>query len=49
MRLPGAHAPLPQWSARTSDALAGLRSLLRNDGWNGYWLERQARRLAVAT
>jgi hypothetical protein len=37
-----------QWSARTSDALASLRTLLLNDGWDGYWVEWQPLPLVVA-
>jgi len=29
------------WSDETSDALAALRTLLLNGGWNRYWQQRQ--------
>ena len=32
----------------SSDALASLRTLLLNDGWHGYWAERQPLPLVVA-
>ncbi len=31
-----------QWSLETSDALAALRTLLLNGGWERYWQQRQA-------
>ncbi len=37
-----------QWSARTSDALAALRTLQLNDGWDDYWVRHQALPLVVA-
>jgi len=30
-----------QWSAATSDALAALRSLMLNGGWDRYWQQRE--------
>jgi hypothetical protein len=30
------------WSALTSDALAALRTLHLNDGWDKYWFKREA-------
>jgi len=30
-----------QWSADTSDALAALRTLLLNEGWDAYWQSYQ--------
>jgi hypothetical protein len=30
-----------QWSQETSDALAALRTLMLNDGWDRYWQQRQ--------
>jgi hypothetical protein len=30
------------WSALTSDALAALRTLHLNDGWDRYWVKREA-------
>ena len=30
-----------QWSRETSDALAALRTLLLNGGWERYWQQRQ--------
>jgi len=30
-----------QWSLETSDALAALRTLLLNGGWERYWQQRQ--------
>lgn len=35
------------WSQATSDALAALRTLLLNGGWDLYWQERQVLPLAV--
>jgi hypothetical protein len=29
------------WSLETSDALAALRTLMLNGGWELYWRERQ--------
>jgi hypothetical protein len=37
-----------QWSARTSAALAALRTLQLNEGWDAYWVQRQALPLTVA-
>jgi len=37
-----------QWSVETSDALAALRTLLLNDGWEGYWQEHQPLYLEAA-
>ncbi len=37
-----------QWSARTSDALAALRTLLLNDGWDRYWQDRNPFMLCAA-
>jgi hypothetical protein len=39
--------PLPRrrpqhWSALTSDALAALGTLHLNDGWDNYWVKREA-------
>ena len=30
-----------QWSLATSDALAALRTLMLNGGWDRYWQQRQ--------
>lgn len=30
-----------QWSVETTDALAALRTLLLNDGWDTYWQQRR--------
>ncbi len=35
------------WSEQTSDALAALRTLLLNDGWDLYWLKHQVLPLAI--
>ena len=35
------------WSEATSDALAALRTLLLNGGWDLYWQKRQVLPLAV--
>jgi hypothetical protein len=37
-----------QWSARTSNALAALRTLQLHDGWDDYWVRHQALPLVVA-
>jgi hypothetical protein len=37
-----------QWGRQSSDALAALRTLLLNDGWEAYWQERRLRSLAMA-
>lgn len=37
-----------QWGAQTSDALAALRTLQLNDGWDGYWVQRRALPLIIA-
>src|SRR5689334_1788153 len=37
-----------QWSVQTSDALAALRTLSLNEGWETYWQERHVPCLAVA-
>ncbi len=37
-----------QWGARSSDALAALRTLRLNDGWEAYWQGRSLRRLTAA-
>ncbi len=37
-----------QWSAATSDALAALRTLLLNGGWDRYWRQREVLPLAAA-
>jgi len=37
-----------QWSVETSDALAALRTLLLNDGWEGYWQQHQPLYLEAA-
>jgi hypothetical protein len=37
-----------QWGARTSDALAALRTLQLNEGWDGYWVQRRALPLIIA-
>jgi hypothetical protein len=36
-----------RWSRPTSHALAGLKTLLLNDGWNLYWLDHQLLPLAL--
>jgi hypothetical protein len=33
--------PGMQWSQETSDALAALRTLTLNNGWERYWQQRQ--------
>jgi hypothetical protein len=33
-----------QWSLETSDALAALRTLMLNGGWERYWQQRQVSR-----
>lgn len=35
------------WSEQTSDALAALRTLMLNDGWDLYWLKHQVLPLAI--
>lgn len=35
------------WSEQTSDALAALRTLLLNGGWDGYWQQHQVLPLAM--
>jgi hypothetical protein len=35
------------WSEKTSDALAALRTLMLNDGWDLYWQKHQVLPLAV--
>lgn len=35
------------WSPETSDALAALRTLLRNGGWELYWQEHEILPLAA--
>ena len=35
------------WSEQTSDALAALRTLLLNEGWDLYWLNHQVLPLAI--
>ena len=30
-----------QWSEATSDALAALRTLMLNGGWDRYWQQRE--------
>lgn len=37
------------WSEQTSDALAALRTLLLNDGWDLYWQNHQVLPLAIQT
>ncbi len=37
-----------QWSAATSDGLAGMRTLMLNGGWEGYWQRREVFPLVVA-
>lgn len=37
-----------QWSAQTSDALAALRTLYLNEGWDAYWTERRLIHLSAA-
>jgi len=37
-----------QWSAATSDALAALRTLLLNGGWERYWQQREVLPLVAA-
>jgi hypothetical protein len=36
------------WSVQTCDALAALRTLQLNNGWDNYWFKRQALPLVVA-
>jgi len=37
-----------QWGARTSEALAALRTLLLNEGWDAYWHDRNLISLIAA-
>ena len=37
-----------QWGAQTSDALAALRTLLLNEGWDAYWHDRHLLPLTAA-
>jgi hypothetical protein len=37
-----------QWSERTSDALAALRTLMLNGGWERYWQQREVLPLMAA-
>jgi spore cortex formation protein SpoVR/YcgB (stage V sporulation) len=37
-----------QWGARSSDALAALRTLLLNEGWDTYWHDRRLIHLTAA-
>ncbi len=37
-----------QWSAATSDALAALRTLMLNGGWDRYWQLREVLPLLAA-
>ncbi len=37
-----------QWSAATSDALAALRTLMLNNGWERYWLSRATLFVAIS-
>ena len=37
-----------QWSLETSDALAALRTLMLNGGWNRYWQQREVLSLVAA-
>jgi len=37
-----------QWGARSSDALAALRTLLLNGGWERYWQGRHLLHLSAA-
>ncbi len=37
-----------QWGARTSDALAALRTLQLNEGWDTYWHDRHLLHLLAA-
>jgi len=37
-----------QWSQETSDALAALRTLMLNNGWDGYWQQRAILPLGVS-
>jgi hypothetical protein len=37
-----------QWSEATSDALAALRTLMLNGGWNRYWQQREVLPLVVS-
>jgi len=37
-----------QWSLATSDALAALRTLMLNGGWDQYWHQRQVLRLVAS-
>jgi hypothetical protein len=36
-----------RWQETTSDALAALRTLMLNGGWDRYWLHRQVLPLAA--
>ncbi len=36
------------WSEETSNALAGLRTLMLNGGWERYWQEHQVLPLLVS-
>ena len=37
-----------QWTEATSDALAALRTLMLNGGWDGYWQQREVLPLLAA-
>ncbi|GAC1537941.1 MAG: hypothetical protein NVS2B7_08550 [Herpetosiphon sp.] len=37
-----------QWSEATSDALAALRTLMLNNGWDRYWQQREVLPLLAA-
>jgi hypothetical protein len=37
-----------QWSEATSDALAALRTLMLNGGWDRYWQQREVLALLAA-
>ena len=37
-----------QWSEQTSDALAALRTLMLNGGWEQYWQQREVLPLLVS-
>jgi hypothetical protein len=37
-----------QWSIETADALAAVRTLLLNGGWEDYWQKRQFLHLEAA-
>jgi hypothetical protein len=37
-----------RWAAKTSGALAALRTLQLNDGWDAYWQDRRLIPLTAA-